>query len=209
MSNTNNTELQMRDRIFARLKELNYTQREFAEKLQISPQTITDWKKGKSFSFSGMSLAIAEALDTTVEYLLTGNGPKQDEAFDLERITDHIRSTARQIKNAVDSTYRFYLSISNLVGGTTPVPRDIVFNTQKTDVIESEIFRLISNYMKIATPEEKNIFWEKYKNIGIEYLQAINNPEETPYPTSEEMESYLDMFESSINESKSSENDSE
>lgn len=65
-----------RKRIFDLLKENKITQREFAEKLQLPPQTITDWKKGKSNSFAGQYGRIAPILHTTTVWLAFGNGTK-------------------------------------------------------------------------------------------------------------------------------------
>lgn len=64
-------------RILKEMEEMGYDQKTFAEKLGISPVTITDWKTGKSKSYLKKITLIAITLGTTTEYLLTGNGPKQ------------------------------------------------------------------------------------------------------------------------------------
>lgn len=66
----------MRDRIFVLVKEQKLTQKELAEKLDISPQTITDWKKKKSNSFSGMIGKLSSVLQTTPAWLYAGIGQK-------------------------------------------------------------------------------------------------------------------------------------
>lgn len=66
----------MRTRIFDLLKEQKVSQKELAEKLQILPQTITDWKKGNSNSFTRYKDQIAEMLHTTSKWLFTGEGIK-------------------------------------------------------------------------------------------------------------------------------------
>ena len=67
---------EMRDRIFLLLAENHLTQKDLAEKLQISSQTVTDWKKGKSNSFSRMSLPLASILHTSPSWLLWGIGDR-------------------------------------------------------------------------------------------------------------------------------------
>lgn len=64
----------MRDRIFALLKDRHISQRKFATQLGIEPQTITDWKKGRSRSFAGMIGAIADTLQTSFSWLIEGTG---------------------------------------------------------------------------------------------------------------------------------------
>ncbi len=62
------------DRIFELLEEKNLSQKELAKRLGVSPQTITDWKKGKSQSFSSMIGRLADVLDTTPKWLFCGEG---------------------------------------------------------------------------------------------------------------------------------------
>lgn len=67
------------DRIFALLKERGVSQKEFAEMLQVRPQTITDWRKGKSNSFMKKLGRIAAALNTTAIWLFSGDEIKSTE----------------------------------------------------------------------------------------------------------------------------------
>ncbi|WP_312942959.1 helix-turn-helix transcriptional regulator [Oscillibacter sp.] len=64
------------DRIFDLLSDLDIEQKSFAKSIGVIPQTITDWKNGKSKSYTKYIPQIAEILNTTTEYLLTGEGPK-------------------------------------------------------------------------------------------------------------------------------------
>lgn len=62
--------------IFTMLAESSMEQKEFASMVGVVPQTVTDWKNGKSKSYTKYITKIAEVLNTTTEYLLTGDGPK-------------------------------------------------------------------------------------------------------------------------------------
>lgn len=66
-----------RDRIFEAMRVQNMSQKTLAEELGISPQTITDWKTGKSRSFGqGRMLGkIAFVLAVNGAWLLSGDGP--------------------------------------------------------------------------------------------------------------------------------------
>ena len=66
-----------RERIFAVLDELNMEQKELARLLEIPADTVSAWRRKKSASYTKYLPQIAEALGTTTEYLLTGNGPKK------------------------------------------------------------------------------------------------------------------------------------
>lgn len=61
------------ERIFLLLSDAKIEQKVFAKEIGVSPQTITDWKNGKSKSYTKFLPQIAEALNTTTEYLLYGN----------------------------------------------------------------------------------------------------------------------------------------
>ena len=68
------------ERILEAVSSLGIDQKSFAQMIGVRPQTITDWKNGKTISYKRHIEKIAEALDTTTEYLLTGNGPKKNTA---------------------------------------------------------------------------------------------------------------------------------
>ena len=67
-------------RIFELLDAMGMEQKKFASLVGVSPQKVSEWKSGKAKSYTKRIPQIAEALGTTTEYLLTGNGPKQKRA---------------------------------------------------------------------------------------------------------------------------------
>ena len=64
------------DRIFDLVDSKYKEQRDFAAQLGITPSMVSEWRRRKSASFNRRLPQIAVALDTTTEYLLTGEGPK-------------------------------------------------------------------------------------------------------------------------------------
>lgn len=67
-------------RIFKLVDDKYREQRDFAADLNLDPTIPSRWRNGKSASYQKYLPQIAEALGTTTEYLLTGNGPKQKRA---------------------------------------------------------------------------------------------------------------------------------
>ena len=65
------------DRIFELVDEKFKEQKDFASVLGVPAPRVSEWRKRKSASFQRCLPQIAEALGTTTEYLLTGNGPKK------------------------------------------------------------------------------------------------------------------------------------
>lgn len=62
----------IRDRIFARISELDITQKEFAKRTGIPETTVSDWKKKKTNPTAEKILIICKVLDVTPEWLLSG-----------------------------------------------------------------------------------------------------------------------------------------
>ena len=65
------------DRLFSLVDRKYKEQKEFAQDIGVHPTRISEWRKRKSQSYQKYLPQIAEALGTTTEYLLTGEGPKK------------------------------------------------------------------------------------------------------------------------------------
>lgn len=64
------------DRLFELLELSEMSQQDFASRIGVKKNTITKWKNRELQSYTKYLPQITEALNTTTEYLLTGNGPK-------------------------------------------------------------------------------------------------------------------------------------
>lgn len=89
MDNLNNRFVPVRERIFALLKEKSIQQKDFAKTIGVHKGTMSNWKKGKSFSFMKQLDVIADALDTSEVWLLTGREAVTPEAVrEMEDIAE-------------------------------------------------------------------------------------------------------------------------
>ncbi len=68
------------DRLFELVDKKFNEQQEFAALLGVDPTLPSRWRNRKSTSYQRRLPQIAEAVGTTTEYLLTGNGPKKKTA---------------------------------------------------------------------------------------------------------------------------------
>ena len=64
------------ERVFARLNELNMTQKTFSERTGISQSTISEWKKKKTNPTSEKIMIICKVLEVSPEWLLSGAAAK-------------------------------------------------------------------------------------------------------------------------------------
>lgn len=76
--------MDIKDRIFSLIKENGIGQKKFADLVGVSPQKVSEWKNGKAKSYTKYIPKIAEVLNTTTEYLLTGTGPKKKDSNNSE-----------------------------------------------------------------------------------------------------------------------------
>ena len=60
------------ERIFAKLKELSMTQKEFSEKTSIQQSTISEWKKKHTNPSADKIMIICKVLNVDPEWLLSG-----------------------------------------------------------------------------------------------------------------------------------------
>ena len=64
------------DRLFALVDKKYREQKDFAAEIGVLPQLVSQWKKRTSMSYTKYLPQIAAALDTTAEYILTGQEEK-------------------------------------------------------------------------------------------------------------------------------------
>jgi transcriptional regulator with XRE-family HTH domain len=62
--------MEILDKILSELKRKGLSQKELADYLDISPNNITDWKSGRSRSYTKYLPQIAKFLGTSVDYLV-------------------------------------------------------------------------------------------------------------------------------------------
>lgn len=144
MDNLNNLYAPVRDRIFALLKSRSIQQKDFADAIGISTATITDWKKGRTSSFMKKLTAIAEALDTSENWLLTGEGgAKESLQMDKELFVQNVKKycALRGVKPTVACRESGVSSsfISNIEG------------RNQTPSVEK--VQMLANYLGVTTSE--------------------------------------------------------
>lgn len=140
----------MRERLFSMLESEGITQKEFSERLGVSNQTITDWKKGKSRTFTQKLPLIASVLHCDLNWLVDGSGTSKPENADetFERLLD-IAHESRFIK--YDGTH-----ISS-----TPVGEEKKPAAEDSSGREKEFVQLFQK----LTPEQQDMVLAQLKGV--------------------------------------------
>lgn len=69
--------MDLNDRIFELADQKYKEQKDFAAALGVTPSIVSEWRRRKSSSYRKYLSQIAMVLDTTTDYLVTGEGPKE------------------------------------------------------------------------------------------------------------------------------------
>ena len=87
------------ERIFYLLNERKMEQKEFAAKIGVSENVVSTWRTGRTKSYSRHLSKIAEVLNTTPEYLLTGqeSAPAADPELGDDPFWDRMREVYVQL----------------------------------------------------------------------------------------------------------------
>lgn len=67
------------ERLFVLVAQKFPEQKDFAAAIGVSAKTVSTWRTGRNKSFVKYLPKISEVLDTTVEYILTGAEPPENE----------------------------------------------------------------------------------------------------------------------------------
>jgi transcriptional regulator with XRE-family HTH domain len=83
------------DRLEALLKEKGVSQKSLAEYIGIRNPSISDWKKEGTIPRADVAIKIAEYLNVSVEYLITGKNP--DNSSIIESLRNHLKSMENDV----------------------------------------------------------------------------------------------------------------
>lgn len=182
-----------RKQIFKLLEERGLSQKEFADKLEISSQTITDWKKGKSNSFMQKLERISQALHTTPGWLVNGSGMKdfsdaqrdewihqniqRNELWEKqfqEEMREMYFSTLEKIFERVGITQSDFYEISQ---GRAPSPEKMHFICGAFDITPEQLFEIAKGEEKGSAPVSKSepLCPPEYDLLGPEDKALIDN----------------------------------
>lgn len=165
-----------RNRIFALIEEQKISQKEFADRLQVSSQTITDWKKGKSNSFMRNLDPIAQILQTTPIWLFYGTGEKflsneqrkkQEQlrlSSTITAVTEYEKQVKSEVKDILQQKAReFGIPLTELLGNNKQLISyfDVTTNelpgTEKEPTPVSESGPLYPPEYDLLSPEDKEL----------------------------------------------------
>lgn len=154
MDNMNNRFVPVRERIFALLKEKSIQQKVFAEAIGIPAVTITDWKKGKSFSFMKQLGPIAKALDTSEVWLLTGKEEVTPETVrEMEAISEALNTHLLDLLGVGGKLSQYRIDVSNVrrTDGKPMAPEDF-------ERVKSALASGVRQILDEVSPEDRAEF---------------------------------------------------
>ena len=100
------------ERIFNLVDAKYKEQRDFAKAIGVSASMVSQWRMGITKSYTRRLPEIADALDTTTEYLLTGTGPKQKRAVSDSDTAQNRQAAAQEDSGLPEEFARLFMSLS-------------------------------------------------------------------------------------------------
>lgn len=96
-------------RICSRMKHLNLTVRETAQKLNVSPATVSAWRDGRAINCNKITI-LCDLLDMPETWLLRGDTPRltTDEAFLIARYRELPDDLQDAVTKMVNSLYSYH-----------------------------------------------------------------------------------------------------
>ena len=100
------------DRLFDLLNKSGLSQQDFASQIGVKKNAVSRWKTRELQSYTKYLPQIAEALGTTTEYLLTGDGPKQKRAVSDSDTAQNQPAAAPKGSGWPEEFARLFMSLS-------------------------------------------------------------------------------------------------
>ena len=167
------------EKIFNRLEELNMSQIELSRRTGIATSTISDWRKKKINPQADKLVAICKALDMSLVDLLCDEEDKKNEClipdyFNEDNIIiERLKESPIEIRRRVLNYYEYIISsklnnndinernisiVKDIDGNNIVLINDILFKSRRVidwDEIEMLLKKLIGQYYEIAETSEK------------------------------------------------------
>jgi len=93
-------------RISARRKQLNYTQEQIAEKMNVSIQMVSNLERGNKAIKIENLLKISSILDVSTDYILTGSHVNKD----MDTISDRLTKLSERDLKMIDMLIEYCLN---------------------------------------------------------------------------------------------------
>lgn len=129
--------------IFKKRKELNYSQEELADKMQVSRQTISNWENGSAYPSLDKAVELAILFDSSIDSLV---GKKTE-------------TSSKVLRSLVGSTVRINISSLSETFSVTP------FSIEKAQIIDVIEDGLTTQYQDKNKTIERTLFYSDILSI--------------------------------------------
>ena len=155
--------MELKDRLKEKRTAANYTQKELAELLNVSRQTISSWETGRTYPDLDMIIALSDLYDTPLDLLL-----KEDSKL-ISDITNKVKiSQRRKITNLI------LISLLILITGMT---LSSIYHENKSQQINDfglSAADLLESTWQLHLDPTKTI-GDSYLSFGKKDLLTVNN----------------------------------
>lgn len=136
------------ERIKQKRKELNLTQLQLAEKLQVTDRAVSKWEQGEGNPDFSLLASLAEILNVTLDYLITG---KEEESVSIDDMDEIKRASYICKKDDVNLFKKYLTAKDNILldsdyhyQNRSQASEAKLIETIKTAVIENKSLKIFS-----------------------------------------------------------------
>ena len=157
-------------------KKQNMTQKELAEKLNVTDKAVSKWERGDSFPDITLLEPIAKELGVTVSELITGEKDLND-----DEIKNKIEQFAKELKENRNKKIKKYIKIISIIILCVILILSMLF-VAKDKLATFNISRAIIGYIKVV-------------NFNASYYEVQNIPNRVMYANeSSSLNDYMKQF---------------
>ena len=155
-------------------KEKRYTQKQLAEKLNVSFQAVSKWETGETLPDTSLLLTLANELNTSVERLLNGGKiiMKENTLISVKNIVDGFKYLLK-VKDCFGEKSTFWLGL--VEGINTKMNMDLLdaLENHKEVLYTEVILQYINNENCKVDIEEVRKYIKKEKYVAL--IERFNN----------------------------------
>lgn len=171
--------------ILLKRKDLNLTQKQLAEKLNVSAQAISKWETGDTLPDTSLLLELADVLETTVDKILSGGKivMKKHKKIRIEDIVEGLDAISR-LKTYLGEKSTFYQGAIEGINKKMNIDFEAYYQDEDSrEVMLSEVIiqYLIDGYETSKEEVDQYIKSLKMRNIIYKYLGVKNTMEHLTY----------------------------
>ncbi len=155
-------------------KEVGMTQKDLADLLHVTPQAVSKWETGETLPDTSLLLDLAEALETTVDKILSGGVmiANKHKKIDLSKVVEGLQALAN-LKHYFGEKSTFYQGAIQGINDKMNIDFEAYFkddDSKEVMLTEVIIQYLMEGYVTTKADVDAYVTSQKMRNVIYKYM---------------------------------------